>query len=395
MSDRGEADEARLVRALQEGLTALWREESAQHKKRLGSYYPSEVGGCLRKQYYSYTVGEKPSPEKLAVFATGRGVHASVAQALRKSGIVTVDAEEYPISLRISDEVELSGRVDVLLLQMDGRKVVLEVKSTSRIPERPHDDHLLQLQTYLHAMGLERGFLLYWDKRTGALNVFSSDRDEAYLRRLGERAIILHEHLKKGRPPLKEAFLQGRYWECDLCDYRGTCMPFVLEGIEPGSSICVFDLDGVVFDDGLKVKSILGKMGLPEGVRPEDLSAELWERFAAEYFSEQSFAMDRPSPPVLDMIKRKKREGLRVVLLSERSQASREATLRELTQHGVQFDALLLRPEDLSTYFWKRDMLKRLKENYVVEFFMDDSERVRAAAAKLGVNVLSSPSSAG
>lgn len=394
MADAEQAEEEKLVKALQEGLISLWREESAQHHRDEGSYYPSSIGSCIRKQYYTYTVEEKPNPERLAVFATGKGIHAAVAEALSKSGIVSVDAEEYPVELFINNEVKLRGRVDVLLVQLDGTKSVVEVKSTSRIPDQPYDSHYLQLQTYLHALGLERGFLLYWDKRTGAVKAYSAQKDPNALRRIGERAIILHEHLKSGRPPFKEAVVENRYWECDLCDFYGICNPFLVSGMAMGSSIAVFDIDGTVFDDSGRIKAVMVSLNLPPATKPEDLRGSLRDEFSRAYFEGALLNQDKPNSRTLELIWKQKKAGKHVVLLSERPTTIKEQTEKQLREYGIPFDALLLRPSEIGAFGWKRDMVKRLKDNYVISIFVDDSSFVRDDVAKLGVKAVEPPSPA-
>jgi CRISPR/Cas system-associated exonuclease Cas4 (RecB family) len=386
-------EEERLVRALQEGLVAIWEEESEQHVRREGAYYPSSIGSCLRKQFYQYTIEEKADPERLAVFATGKGVHAAVAEALRKSGLVTVDAEEYPVELKISDEVKLSGRVDVLLVELDGKKVVVEVKSTSKLPDSPHENHYLQLQTYLHSMGLEKGFLLYWDKRTGGLKAFKASREASALQKIGERAIILHEHLKAGKAPFKEAVMENRYWECDFCDYYSICSPFLVEGVPKGSAVSVFDLDGVVVDDGARVAQALGKMGLPKDLTPGDLRGPLRDRFNSEYHDPASLSHDRVRKDVIKLMSEEKAAGSFILILSERPSQLRGKTEEELRRFRVPYDVLILMPQDYSkSFFWKADMLKRLGDLYRIKRLVDDSPSVRNDAAKLGIAAEAPPS---
>jgi CRISPR/Cas system-associated exonuclease Cas4 (RecB family) len=388
LSESGSAEEQKLVAALREGLVSLWREESEQHVRPDGAYYPSSIGSCLRKQFYIYTVEEKPDPEKLAVFATGKGVHVAVAEALRKSGIVKVDAEEYPVELRISEDVRLTGRVDILLVELDGAKVVVEVKSTSRIPDTPHGTHFLQLQTYLHSMSLTKGFLLYWDKRTGETRAFRIDRDPRSLQKIGERAIILHEHLKSGKPPFKEAVMENRFWECDFCEYYGICSPFLIEGMPKGSTMAVFGLDGVVVDDSRRAESALRELGMPAGFKPGDLKGAMRDKFNSLCFESSRLSMDGPLPAGIQMAVADKKGGAYVVLVSERPSSLKGETESELRRFKVPFDFLLMAPSDYAKpFFWKTDTIRRLHDVYKIRRYVDNSSYATAEAAKLGIPV--------
>src|SRR5579884_2392128 len=51
--------------ALKDGLMKIWREESEEHTRKIGEYYPSGIGYCLRKQYYEYKYQSLLHPKHL------------------------------------------------------------------------------------------------------------------------------------------------------------------------------------------------------------------------------------------------------------------------------------------------------------------------------------------
>lgn len=379
--------EDKLVEAVEAGLYRLWEEEEAQHIRKEGVYYPSAIGACLRKQYYIYTLERRPSPEKLAIFATGKGVHKAVADALSASGIVNVESEEVETRLTISQEIELRGRIDILLVEMDGEKVVVEVKSVSKLPENPYENHLLQLQAYLHATKLNKGALLYWDKRTGKVKAFSVTRDENYLAKVAERAIILHEYLKRKAPPPKEAVVEGRLWECDVCEYADVCNPFLLEGIPSGESLAVFSLDGTVVDDSERRKMALRLAGLPPSVDPEEIRGTLKASYLKLYFDPMSYSLDRPEPEAVKEIWEQRKKGMYIVILSERPEEHRAVVENELKSMGIPFDALVLRCEEEQANKWKLKMIKRLKTNYNISIYVDSNPNILKRIERSGVAI--------
>ncbi|MCI4460682.1 MAG: PD-(D/E)XK nuclease family protein, partial [Thaumarchaeota archaeon] len=335
----------------------LWRRESAEHERRPGTFYPSYIGYCLRRQYYIYRIGEEPTSERLAVFATGKGVHEAVAEALGASGEVRVEGVEGDVKLSAGG-ITLSGRVDIILAEVGGRRVVVEVKSTSRLPEAPQDHHLLQLQIYLNALGVDDGVLLYWDKRRGSLRAFDVRRDPSQLNRAVERALVLNEHLRKDAPPPREAVMEGRLWECDLCEYRGICKPFLLEGIPEGERLMVAEVDGVLVDDSRRLREALVRAGVPPDTPPWKLRGELRSRFLAAYYEEGGLRLDGRGP-FADYAWRRRAEGLRLVVISGRPARLRRATEEELRSLGLVWDHLLLSPEGGDPE-WKARALARL-----------------------------------
>ena len=171
--------------ALKSGMHSEWESESANHKFKVGSYYPSMIEKCLRAQAYSYLFPEPPTHEELAIFAEGKAIHELIAMALRRSGLISVEGSEVSVDLKFSEDAKLHGRIDDLLLiriEKAGEKfklfVPLEIKSTSAIPDDPRPSHYYQLSTYLLAQDYPLGVLLYWAKREGKVKGFTIVKDE-------------------------------------------------------------------------------------------------------------------------------------------------------------------------------------------------------------------------
>ncbi|MCL4344195.1 MAG: PD-(D/E)XK nuclease family protein [Nitrososphaerota archaeon] len=226
-SNSRQENEQRVEDLLKSGLISLWKKEAQGHTRDSGTYYPSYLGSCLRKQFYIYTIGERATPENLAVFMTGQGVHEIVASAFSES--TTVESVEEKITLIFTDRIRLSGRVDIIIVDMDGKRYVIEVKSASRIPDAPYESHLLQLEIYLHSLNVNDGFVLYWNKRSGEVRAFSVSKDNGWLGKIYERTAMLDYHMSMAHPPPAEAYLDGRVWECRRCPYLQECNPGPLD----------------------------------------------------------------------------------------------------------------------------------------------------------------------
>lgn len=383
MSRAGE----RIVEAIKEGLRRIWEKESEEHEWRPGRYYPSHIGYCLRRQFYTYLEGEEPTPEQLAILATGRGVHRIVVDSLRESGRVKIERVEERVSMRITDEAELAGRVDILVAEVDGGRVIVEVKSTSKIPSSPHPHHLMQIQVYLRATGLERGVLVYWDKRRGAIKAFNVDRDDDVFKRVVDRVVKLHDNIKRGEPPPKEAFLEGRFWECDSCAHRFKCKPFLVGGIPEGGDVVVSEIDGVLVDDTARAREALAAVGAPGG-SVEDLEEGARNAYYKAYYSPELLRLDRRGP-MLEYVWSRRARGLYLVIVTSRPESIRLETEEELRSLGVSWDYMFMRPESESPVAWKLNMLRRLDEVYRIVEVVDVDRRARRAASSLGLNIVS------
>lgn len=100
--------------------------------KTPGRYYPSEIGGCLRKVWYSYKFPKATEMDLVKVFEIGNLLHHFVVDVLRSERVTDVKLLEVerPFKLETPDFV-VSGRVDdVLLVVVSGEKILVEVKST-------------------------------------------------------------------------------------------------------------------------------------------------------------------------------------------------------------------------------------------------------------------------
>ena len=137
--------------------------------KNHGRYYPSEIGGCLRRVYYSYTVPKPVKMDLQKIFEVGNIMHDFIAEVLRseKNPEVKLIDSELPFKLEMNGFLS-SGRIDdLLLVTTSGKKLLVEVKSTSNVEmvDEPKEDNVMQLQLYMHVMGVHDGVLLYVDKR--------------------------------------------------------------------------------------------------------------------------------------------------------------------------------------------------------------------------------------
>ncbi len=371
--------------ALKQGMFSEWEKESVNHKFKLGSYYPSVIERCLRQQAYSYLYAEPPSPEELAIFNEGKAIHELVAFALRRSGIISVEGSEVVVDLIFNEEVKLHGRIDDLLLirlseESNNFKlfVPLEIKSASVMPDEPWRTHYYQLSTYLLAENYPMGVLLYWIKREGKVKAFPITKDDTMRAVLRERVLELHEALKNGTFPMKEAASNKDYLQCERCSYIDRCNPYLIDSIPKGSKLSVFDLDGTILDTSQRKRTILQELGLPPSAKTTDIHDEETNR---KYWQ----LMDNPNYVELDNLYDQAREKvfseaklgrIPVAISSGRRETLLEATKARLANLGVPLFHLILR--EAGNYEtdgkFKTKWSQRLASNYeLVEFFDRDA----------------------
>lgn len=196
--------------------------------KQIGRYYPSEVGNCLRKLWYSYKYPHYVEMRVLKIFEVGNMLHGFVVEVLKsnKNEEVELIKSELPFKIEMKNFV-VSGRVDdLILVKRNNKKILVEVKSTKNVSriEKPQSNHMLQLMFYMHATAVHDGIILYIDKNTLDSKVFEIKYDEQIGADMIDRFNYIHEHLVEGELPFAEAKqMKDMKWMCNFCEYREKC----------------------------------------------------------------------------------------------------------------------------------------------------------------------------
>ena len=196
--------------------------------KSVGRYYPSEIGNCIRKVWYTYNYPMEINPALRRVFCLGDILHGFVVDVLKseKNRDIGVVESEAPFKIDTGDFI-ISGRVDDLLrLKSDGTSVLVEVKSCKSVDyvKRPMPHHKTQLQFYMYGMHVDNGILLYVDKSTLETKSFEVKSSAKRGRQILKKFRALHKHLTNGTLPAAEAKKSGDMkWMCGYCEYKDKC----------------------------------------------------------------------------------------------------------------------------------------------------------------------------
>ena len=196
--------------------------------KKEGRYYPSEIGSCLRKVWYSYKHPLQVKPDLAKIFEIGNIMHDFVVEVLKseKNKEVELLKSEFPLKIQ-GNGFLVSGRVDdLILVKESGKSWVVEVKSTKSVDfvKKADEKHLMQLQLYMHATGIHNGMVLYIDKTNLKSKVFPVKYNEEKAKEIMERFRQLHELLSSGLLPIAEAKKKEEMsWMCRYCEYAEKC----------------------------------------------------------------------------------------------------------------------------------------------------------------------------
>ncbi|MBI2542970.1 MAG: PD-(D/E)XK nuclease family protein [Candidatus Aenigmarchaeota archaeon] len=197
--------------------------------KEIGRYYPSEIGSCIRKVWYSYKYPIESDVDKLKIFEIGNILHRFIIEVFKNeknNDAIDFINSELPFKMNQKDFV-ISGRLDDVVVVKEGnKKAIIEIKSVKdiRMTDKPNKTHVMQLQLYMHAIGIHNGIILYVDKTNLKTKSFEISYDEKHSLDILKRFKNLHELLNKDVLPIDEAKQSKEtVWMCNMCEYRAKC----------------------------------------------------------------------------------------------------------------------------------------------------------------------------
>jgi len=194
--------------------------------KSIGRYYPSEIAGCMRKTYFSYKNPKQADVKLNRIFEAGNMLHEFITEVIKseKNPEIELIRSELPIEIKEKDFI-VSGRIDnLVLVKIDNKMALVEVKSIKFLPKEHKKEHEVQLQLYMKALGINEGVILYIQKDNLETKTFDIKFNKKIADKIIERFHELHKALTQDRMPEAEAKQdKEKEWMCDYCNYREEC----------------------------------------------------------------------------------------------------------------------------------------------------------------------------
>ena len=221
--------ELRCFNLFRELIAAYLLKQLTPRKYVVGTYYPSELPYCLRKQYFRFTIPKKVAPEQTTFFGVGLLFHHFIYDVLRASNQIKVLNIEKQYSLKHPDELLSLLCVPDAEIEVNQRKLVVEIKSTRSLGRirQPLREHVLQVMVYLAVTEIENAVLLYLNKQTLETKEFPVSFESEDLILVLDRAKRLHKALKKKVLPPRCG--PGQEWQCKECEYQTECDAYEAE----------------------------------------------------------------------------------------------------------------------------------------------------------------------
>ena len=218
---------------IQELINKTLRDKNDQkEKKDQTTWHISQLGNCLRGQYFS-RLGVEPDKKiddrVLRVFDIGNRTEEWIVDLIKQQKEVKIETQ-----VRVFDKkLNISGYID-LVLEQNGKKIVYEIKSKHSKSfwymreQGAQLTHKYQIIMYCDLLGVKTGQLVYVSKDDLSIMEFGFQMDseavENIRKQVLERIALLNEAWKKKDPsilPLPDK----SDWQSKYCDFHeGHCL---------------------------------------------------------------------------------------------------------------------------------------------------------------------------
>ena len=194
-----------------------------QKDKEQDHFYITDAGRCPRAIFFKFKKArrEETEPRILRIFDHGDSIHRFIMKSLLSSRDVHVVASE----INIPCQEMISGRADAVI--SDGHDLyILDIKSMNSIGFRklikPKDEHINQIQLYLHFLDPKKGILLYVNKDTQDLKEFTVKYNSRIAKGLLKELCDLQKKIDKNIVPSRIPEWP-RHWQCQYCSFKEIC----------------------------------------------------------------------------------------------------------------------------------------------------------------------------
>ncbi|PIV12885.1 MAG: hypothetical protein COS47_00155 [Candidatus Nealsonbacteria bacterium CG03_land_8_20_14_0_80_36_12] len=192
------------------------RDERAKNK-----FYISDADKCPRQIFFKFKKAPRKEMEAriLRIFDQGNYVHLRLMRDLFSLGIVVASEIDIP------PKEDISGRADAII-RIDNELYLVDFKSINssilQRMEKPKEEHVLQLQLYLHFFNLKKGILLYEGKDTSELKEFPVNYDKKLVKKVLNDFKRLKINVQKNLLP-QQLPDYPENWQCQYCQFKEIC----------------------------------------------------------------------------------------------------------------------------------------------------------------------------
>lgn len=198
-------------------------------------FHPSSLGGCSRAYYFELTENQDDyeyNSNTLRIFYIGIVVHNYINKLLEyynAKGVLKLIGNEVKVFKGFENSLlnehkgfSIAGSIDNII-EIDGTKFVIEIKSTSRYLDymkEPVYNHIVQANCYMKLSEVENGCILYVNKKDLTVKAFFIKLDESLFKQTLNKIENIHYCIRKKQLPDTN---DSTSYQCMNCEFKAKC----------------------------------------------------------------------------------------------------------------------------------------------------------------------------
>lgn len=192
-----------------------------QRDKEQHHFYITDAGKCGRAVFFKFknVPREKMEARILRLFDHGDYMQMQILSTLLSLGVVRAS------EIKIPPQELISGRADAII-SINNDLYVVDFKSMNSMIFKslvePKEEHVNQIQLYLHYFKVLKGILLYVNKDTLELKEFLVEYNTELVQNLLKGLATLKTKIEADMVPQRLSdFPQN--WQCKYCQFKEIC----------------------------------------------------------------------------------------------------------------------------------------------------------------------------
>ena len=205
---------------LKESIDNFYRKR--QKVRERTAFYVTDVASCPRAVFFDFKKfpRKEQEPRVARIMHNGDFVHQRLVEALQSEGVLK--PENVEVNMPFNELVR--GRADALI-DINGERYVVDFKSMNSFKFKqitaPEDDHVKQVQMYMHFFALKHALLVYECKNTQDVKEFLVVYDEQLVNECLAELYKLRSQINQNMLP--DVPVRVEQWRCEYCPFLEEC----------------------------------------------------------------------------------------------------------------------------------------------------------------------------
>jgi len=200
---------------LEKAIEEIWLEYLAETDFQAGYSSIAYITDCLTRSYYRIKLNSyEESYEKRYYRASGRLLHAFLLNRLA----IKLNAQKDVYLKYETPDFVIAGKADLV-----ADNYIVELKTVSKIPDKPNEVHIEQLNAYMAIANKAYGYVLYVSRVNGLAKCFEIIFNPQLWQSTQDKAKELKKACLEDYPPEPHKPKSWLAKACKYCEFKNIC----------------------------------------------------------------------------------------------------------------------------------------------------------------------------